>query len=81
MIRRGLTVDVPRRSNILDIRFRHPDANIAHDVLTNLVKVYLDQHVKLHQDTGTLERFFHPAERPTQVGFIPDRGRPQETES
>lgn len=57
-IRRGLTVDVPRRSNIILVRYRHPDPVIARQVLDTLLKTYLDKHVSIHQGIGVLDDFF-----------------------
>jgi uncharacterized protein involved in exopolysaccharide biosynthesis/Mrp family chromosome partitioning ATPase len=57
-IRRGLTVNVPRRSNIILVQFRHPDPGVARQVLDALLKTYLDKHVSIHQGIGVLDDFF-----------------------
>lgn len=58
VIRRGLTVDVPRRSNVLLLTFRHPDPTVVQPVLSQLTDVYLKRHVEIHQGVGVLDDFF-----------------------
>ncbi|MCS7089688.1 MAG: AAA family ATPase [Verrucomicrobiota bacterium] len=58
VIRSGLKVDVPRRSNLIVVQFRHPDPAIARQVLDTLLKTYLDKHVSIHQGIGVLDDFF-----------------------
>jgi uncharacterized protein involved in exopolysaccharide biosynthesis/Mrp family chromosome partitioning ATPase len=58
IIRSGLTVEVPRRSNILRIVFRHPDASVVEPVLSQLVDTYLKRHVEIHQGLGVLDDFY-----------------------
>lgn len=58
LIRRGVTVEVPRRSNVLLITFRHPDATVVQSVLSALVDTYLKRHVEIHQGIGVLDDFF-----------------------
>lgn len=58
IIRKGLMVEVPRRSSIIAIRFRHPEARIAQAVLGRLVDTYLQKHVQIHQGIGVLDEFF-----------------------
>lgn len=58
VIRAGLNVEVPRRSNLIVVRFRHPDPLIARQVLDTLLKTYLDKHVSIHQGIGVLDDFF-----------------------
>lgn len=58
VVRRGLEVEVPRRSNIILARYRHPDPMIARQVLDALVRTYLERHVAIHQGRGVLDDFF-----------------------
>jgi|DewCreStandDraft_1066081.scaffolds.fasta_scaffold00012_3 succinoglycan biosynthesis transport protein ExoP len=58
VVRGGLEVEVPRRSNIIRARYRHPDPMIARQVLDALVRTYLERHVAIHQGRGVLDDFF-----------------------
>lgn len=58
VIRRGVQVDVPRRSNVLLITFRHPDPGVVQPVLNALIETYLKRHVEIHQGVGVLDDFF-----------------------
>lgn len=58
VVRNGLQVEVPRRSNIIRARYRHPDPMIARRVLDALVRTYLERHVAIHQGRGVLDDFF-----------------------
>lgn len=58
VIRRGVQVDVPRRSNVLLITFRHPDPSVVQPVLNALIETYLKRHVEIHQGVGVLDDFF-----------------------
>ncbi len=58
VIQKNLIVDVPNRSNILLVRFRHPDPAIAQAIVGQLIEMYLKRHVQLRQDTGALDEFF-----------------------
>lgn len=57
-IRGRLRVDVPRRSNIILIQFRHPDPTVVQPVLSSLVDTYLKRHVEIHQGVGVMDDFF-----------------------
>lgn len=58
VVRNGLQVEVPRRSNIILARYRHPDPMVARQVLDALVRTYLERHVAIHQGRGVLDDFF-----------------------
>lgn len=58
VVRKGLSVEVPRRSNVLLITFRHPDATVVQPALSALVDTYLKRHVEIHQGVGVLDDFF-----------------------
>lgn len=55
VIRRGLSVEVPRLSSIIAVRFRHPDPAVAQEVLRQLVDTYQKRHVEIHQGIGVLD--------------------------
>ncbi len=58
-IHRGLSVsNEPRNSNLLTVRFRHPDPAVPQLVVTHLVQGYLRRHVSLHRNPGELDQFF-----------------------
>lgn len=52
VVRSGVRVDAPRKSNVLLISFRHPNPTVAHAVLTNLVDGYLRLHARVHRAVG-----------------------------
>ncbi len=54
-IYKGLSVENPRRSNIIRIRFVHGDPAVAQDTLVQMVKSYLERHVKFHRNSGTFD--------------------------
>ena len=58
VIRRGLTVEVPRRSNVIRVRFRHADPLVARQILDVLLRTYLEKHLAIHQSRGVLDDFF-----------------------
>lgn len=58
VVQRNLFVDVPKKSNILLVRFRHPDPAVAQSVLAQVVEAYMKRHVELYRDTGALDEFF-----------------------
>lgn len=58
VVRQGLRVEVPRRSNVLLLTFRHPDATVVQPILSALVETYLKRHVEIHQGVGVLDDFF-----------------------
>ncbi|MDB6093020.1 MAG: hypothetical protein JWM32_582 [Verrucomicrobia bacterium] len=57
VIRGGLTVDVPRKSSVIDVTFRHPDADIVQVVLRELVVSYKKKHVEIHRAVGMVGDF------------------------
>jgi uncharacterized protein involved in exopolysaccharide biosynthesis/Mrp family chromosome partitioning ATPase len=53
-ISRGLKVTVPPKSSILQLRFQHPDPQVARLVLTNIVAGYLRMHNRIHRSMDVL---------------------------
>ena len=58
VISRGLTVEVPRKSSVLLLIFRHPDPAVAQPVLSHLTDAYLKRHDEIHRGGGLLDDFF-----------------------
>jgi len=54
MIQSGLTVEIPNRTTILSISFKHPDRRMVQPVLAEVIKAYLRQHGEAH-GLGALE--------------------------
>jgi uncharacterized protein involved in exopolysaccharide biosynthesis/Mrp family chromosome partitioning ATPase len=54
-IRRGLTVGVPARSDILRIAFQGSNREIVQPVLSKLIDAYLLKHVEIHRNVGTFD--------------------------
>jgi uncharacterized protein involved in exopolysaccharide biosynthesis/Mrp family chromosome partitioning ATPase len=52
---RGLTVEVPPRSDILRIVFQHPNRQIVQPVLDQLISAYLRKHVEIHRNVGAFD--------------------------
>lgn len=57
MIRGGLSVDSPKKSNILKVSFTHPDKTIAQEVLVELVEGYRRRHAEVHQQVGVMDDY------------------------
>src|SRR5262245_43910253 len=57
VIRAHLLVEVPRRSNIIRIIFRHPDPSVVQPVLSQLVDTYIKRHMEIHRGGGALDEF------------------------
>ncbi len=57
LIKKHISVDVPRRSDVLQIFFDHPDREIVQPVLTQLIASYLKKHAEIHRDLGVTDDF------------------------
>lgn len=55
MVRGGIDVTAPRKSNVLLVSYRHGDPATARNVLTNLVSSYLRMHARVHRALGVLD--------------------------
>jgi len=51
-IYRGLSVENPRRSDIIKVRFVHPDPQVPHLVLRQLIDSYFARHKAIHREGG-----------------------------
>jgi uncharacterized protein involved in exopolysaccharide biosynthesis/Mrp family chromosome partitioning ATPase len=54
-IAKNLTVEVPKRSDIIRLSFSHPEPAVAREVMQRLVTAYLDKHREIHQSAGMLD--------------------------
>jgi uncharacterized protein involved in exopolysaccharide biosynthesis/Mrp family chromosome partitioning ATPase len=51
----GLMVEVPQRSDIIKVTFRHSDPAVVRPVLERLVEEYLRRHAEIHRGLGSLD--------------------------
>jgi polysaccharide biosynthesis transport protein len=54
-IYRGLTVENPRRSNIIRVRFSHLDPSVCQVVLRQLIETYFKRHRSIHRDAASFD--------------------------
>ncbi|MFO1478364.1 MAG: Wzz/FepE/Etk N-terminal domain-containing protein [Verrucomicrobiota bacterium] len=57
MIVQNLTVEPPPRGGVILITFRHPDPQVARDVLTQTIAGYFRKHKEMHQPAGAYGDF------------------------
>jgi uncharacterized protein involved in exopolysaccharide biosynthesis/Mrp family chromosome partitioning ATPase len=55
VLQKGLTVEVPPRSDILRIVFQNSNRAIVQPVLTELIADYLKKHVEIHRNVGAFD--------------------------
>ena len=55
VLQKGLSVEVPPRSDILRIVFTHPNREIVKPVLSLLIDDYLIKHVEIHRNVGAYD--------------------------
>lgn len=55
VIRRGLTVRVPGKSDVIQILFRHSDPTVVQPVINRLVDTYIKRHAAIHQGIGVMD--------------------------
>lgn len=55
LVFKGLTVQVPTRSDVMILNFRHRDPQVAQDVLRELIKAYLAKHGEVHRSSDSFE--------------------------
>src|SRR6185295_2763783 len=65
MIYHGLSVDNPKKSNVIRVTMTHPDPEVAQLVLQHLIDLYFKRHVEIHRALGTMDAFL--AEQTDQV--------------
>jgi uncharacterized protein involved in exopolysaccharide biosynthesis/Mrp family chromosome partitioning ATPase len=56
-VKKNISVDVPKRSDVLKIIFQHPDREIVQPVLTQVIASYLKKHAEIHRDLGVTDDF------------------------
>jgi uncharacterized protein involved in exopolysaccharide biosynthesis len=56
-LRKNLTVESVKKSNVIEIRFRHNNPAMASNVLNTLVSLFLDRHLEVYK-TGESHKFF-----------------------
>lgn len=54
-LRESISVEAPRKSNVIAVIFETHDPKLAQEVVTELVGAYLKQHGSLHRNDGALE--------------------------
>jgi polysaccharide biosynthesis transport protein len=52
VVRGGLSVDVPPKSSVIRLVFRHPDPEVVQVVLREMVDAYLKKHREVHSVAG-----------------------------
>lgn len=57
VIKANLAVDVPPRSTVIHLTFRHPSGEVVQPVLRELIDRYLKLHREIHQSVGILGDF------------------------
>jgi len=62
MFQKDLTVEVVRKSSVVNITFKHTDPRLAAKVINTFVSLYLDHHVAVHKSPQSYEFFEQQAE-------------------
>jgi uncharacterized protein involved in exopolysaccharide biosynthesis/Mrp family chromosome partitioning ATPase len=57
LIRGGLLVEVPKKSNILRVTLAHPDSEMPQLLLNRLIEAYLNKHAQVHLAAGIHDEF------------------------
>jgi uncharacterized protein involved in exopolysaccharide biosynthesis/Mrp family chromosome partitioning ATPase len=57
VVRKGLVVEVPNKSNVMRILYQHPDPDIVQPVLAGLIDSYFRKHAEIHQAFGAVDDF------------------------
>src|ERR1019366_780815 len=55
ILKKGLTVEVPPRTDIMRIVFQHPNRQIVQPVLDQFISAYLRKHVEIHSGVGAYD--------------------------
>ncbi len=56
-ILRGLEVEAPRKSSVIQVALNHPDPEMAQVILRTLVQGYLRKHAEVHRAVGVFDEF------------------------
>jgi polysaccharide biosynthesis transport protein len=57
VIRKGLSLDAPKRSSAIHLVFEHKDPTILQPVLNALIQEYYKKHLEIHRDVGQFGDF------------------------
>ncbi len=55
VIMRGLQLEVPRRSTVIQVKFSHSNPEVAQKVLRQLIQSYLRKHAEVHRSVGLFD--------------------------
>jgi len=61
-VMKNLKVEVLKDSSIIDISYEAQDPNLAHNVLSKLIDLYLEKHIAVYQTPGSHNFFIQQAE-------------------
>jgi polysaccharide biosynthesis transport protein len=56
-LKENLIVEAPDNGNVIDIIFRNPDPAVVQPVLQDIISVYLDKDLEVHQSVGQSDDF------------------------
>lgn len=56
-ILKGLEVEVPRNSSVIQVAMNHPEPEMAQMILRTLVQAYLRKHAEVHRAVGVFDEF------------------------
>ena len=54
----GISVEIPPRTAIMTVSFKHPDQEVVQPVLDALIKIYMRKHLEVHQGVGVLDDYY-----------------------
>ena len=57
IVQRGLQVQSPPKSSIIQVTFTHPDRQIVQPVLQEVIEQYFKMHVAIHRSAGMVDSF------------------------
>ena len=57
IVKKNISVEVPKRSDVLKIIFQHPNREVVQPVLVQLISSYLKKHAEIHRDLGVADDF------------------------
>jgi len=57
ILSKNLTVDSPKKGNVLTVVFRHSDPLIVQQVLRQVIDIYFKKHIEIHRNLGVLDEF------------------------
>ena len=57
LIRAGLLVEVPKKSDVIRIVLQHPDRQLVQTLLSKLIDTYFKRHAEVHRAAGVFDDF------------------------